>query len=93
MFSGQVMNTEGDGRDLPGFKGILARWLGKFARECNQEQYADWMKKNAVTAWNNQNSNGFMWTLFNTKTGDSFYSAWGCSAAVSMLINSPFDEN
>ena len=91
MFSGQVMNTEGEGNDLPGFKGILARWLGKFARECDQEQYADWMKQNALAAWNNRNTNGIMWTQFNTKTDDTFYTAWGCSAAVSMLINTPYE--
>ncbi|MDF2943423.1 MAG: hypothetical protein K0S01_2281 [Herbinix sp.] len=89
MFSGQAMNSEGDGNDLPGFKGILARWMGKFIRECNQDQYIEWMQNNARAVWNNQNSNGIMWTLFNTKSEDTFYSAWGCSAAVSMLINCP----
>ena len=89
MFSGQVMNTEGDGNDLPGFKGILARWMGKFIRECDQDQYTEWYTKNAVTAWNNQNSKGIMWTLLSTKTEDTFHSAWGCSAAVSVLINCP----
>ena len=92
MFSGQVMNSEGDGNDLPGFKGILARWLGKFIRECDQDQYTEWFNKNAVTAWNNQNSKGIMWTLLNTKTEDSFHAAWGCSAAVSVLINSPKEK-
>jgi predicted alpha-1,6-mannanase (GH76 family) len=89
MFSGQVMNTEGDGNDLPGFKGILARWMGKFIRECDQNQYTEWLTENAVTAWNNRNSKGIMWTLLNTKTEDSFHSAWGSSAAVSVLINCP----
>ncbi|WFR57068.1 glycoside hydrolase family 76 protein [Anaerocolumna sp. AGMB13025] len=89
MFSDQVMNTEGDGNDLPGFKGILARWMGKFVRDCHQYQYTGWLNKNAMAAWSNQNSNGIMWTLFYTKTEDTFYSAWGCSAAVSMLINCP----
>ncbi len=87
MFSGGVMNTEGDGNDLPGFKGILARWMGKFVRECRQHQYKEWLNLNAMAAWNNRNSNGIMWTLFDTKTEDTFYTAWGCSAAVSMLIN------
>jgi predicted alpha-1,6-mannanase (GH76 family) len=89
MFSNQVMNTEGDGNDLPGFKGILARWLGKLIRECDQEQYVEWFNKNAVTSWNNRNSKGIMWTLLNQKTEDTFHSAWGCSSAVSVLINCP----
>jgi hypothetical protein len=72
MFSNQVMGTEGDGNDLPGFKGILARWSGKLIRECDQEQYVEWFN-----------------TLLNSKTEDSFHSAWGCSAAVSVLINCP----
>lgn len=87
MFSGQVMNTEGDGRDLPGFKGILARWMGKLVRECGQEQYKDWLEKNAAAAWNNRNAKDIMWTLWNQETEDTFYSAWGCSAGVSMLFN------
>ncbi len=87
MFSGQVMNTEGDGKDLPGFKGILARWMGRFVRECGQEEYTDWLEKNARTAWKNRNTKGVMWTLWNQKTEDTFYSAWGCSAGVSMLFN------
>jgi predicted alpha-1,6-mannanase (GH76 family) len=91
MFSNQAMNTEGDGNDLPGFKGILARWMGKFVRECDQKQYIEWMQKNAMAAWKNQNSNGIMWTLFNTKTEDTFYTAWGCSAAVSMIVNCPLE--
>jgi predicted alpha-1,6-mannanase (GH76 family) len=91
MFSGQVMNTEGEGNDLPGFKGILARWMGKFVRACGEEQYTDWLRQNALTAWNNRNSKGIMWTQFNMKTEDAFYSAWGCSAAVSMLINCPYE--
>ncbi len=91
MFSGQVMNTEGDGNDLPGFKGILARWMGKFVRECNQYQYISWLNENAMAVWKNQNEHGIMWTLFHTKTEDTFYSAWGCSAAVSMLVNCPIE--
>lgn len=53
MFSNQVMNSEGDGNDLSGFKGILARWMGKYVRESNQEQYVNRLNANAVTAWNN----------------------------------------
>ena len=42
MFHDGVINTEAEGNDLPGFKGILARWLGKLVNEGGQEQYREW---------------------------------------------------
>lgn len=87
MYEAGVMNTEDEGNDLPGFKGILARWLGKLVYEGGQTQYLEWMEKNAQTAWRNRNSSGIMWTRWADQTQDTFYTAWGCSAAVSQLWN------
>jgi len=87
MFFGKVINTEDSGNDLPGFKGILARWMGMFVRELDQNQYKAWLTLNAETAWSNRNSKGIMNTLWDTQTEDTFYTAWGCSAAVSLLFN------
>lgn len=87
MYSGGVINTEDEGNDLPGFKGILARWLGKLIYEGGQTQYLPWMEKNAATAWENRNSKDIIWTKWADKTQDTFYTAWGCSAAVSLLWN------
>lgn len=87
MYGGGVINTEEEGNDLPGFKGILARWLGKLSYECDQPQYLSWMEKNAEMAWDNRNSKDIMWTKWADKTQDTFYTAWGCSAAVSLMWN------
>lgn len=85
MYGGGVINTEEEGGDLPGFKGILARWMGKLVHEGSQLQYLSWMEKNALAAWNHRNSKDIMWTKWGEKTQDTFYTAWGCSAAVSLL--------
>ena len=87
MYGGGVINTEDEGNDLPGFKGIFARWMGKLIYECDQEQYLPWLEKNARTAWGNRNSKDIMWTKWADKTQDTFYTAWGCSAGVALLWN------
>ena len=86
MFHDGVINTEADGNDLPGFKGILSRWVGKLLNEGGQEQYREWMELNAENAWKNQNAKGLMWTLWGEKTQDTFYMPWGCSAAIAQLF-------
>lgn len=87
MYSAGVISNEDDGPDLPGFKGILMRWLGKLAEEENLEQYKDWMLANAESAWNNRNEKGVMNTLWGEKTEDKFYMPWGCSAGVALLFS------
>lgn len=87
MFDNGVINTEDSGSDLPGFKGILVRWLGRLAQEKGMEQYRDWLELNAETAWNNRNEKGLMNTLWAEKTKNSFYMPWGCSAAISLLFS------
>lgn len=89
MFQNEVMNTEEVGNDLPGFKGILARWLRYYIDVSGDKDYNDWMIKNAKVAWNNRNSSGVTWTQWAQKSEDQFYTAWGCSAMVSMLQNCP----
>ena len=39
MYKNGIMNNEADGDDMPGFKGILARWLSKLVYEENQTKY------------------------------------------------------
>lgn len=87
MFQQGVINTEDSGSDLPGFKGILVRWLGKLVEEEEQYQYRDWLLLNAESAWNNRNEKGLMNTLWAEKTKDSFHMPWGCSAAIALLYS------
>lgn len=88
MFGGGVMNTEDEGKDLPGFKGILARWLYRFSVQCDQPQYQIWLKTNADTAWSNRNERNLMSTAFQNPTPSDAGRAWGCSAGVAVIINS-----
>lgn len=77
MYNYGVMNNEEEGNDLPGFKGILARWLGYYIKVSGRDDYNDWLIKNAKVAWNNRNSSGVSWTQWAQKTEDQFYTAWG----------------
>lgn len=86
MYAQGVISNEDEGSDLPGFKGILMRWLGKLVEEEGLNQYRDWMLLNAESAWNNQNEKGMMSTLWGEKTEDKFYMPWGCSAGVALLF-------
>lgn len=92
-----ILDGEDNGGDLIGFKGILARWLGKFIKDMNINTYNDWIANNAYSAWVNRNNENLMWTKFGTKTENNLensseenkrsQTAWGCSAAVSWLVN------
>ena len=105
---GNPINVEQNGADLIGFKGILARWLGKMVRDLDINDYNEWMQSNADSAWKNRNSDNLMWTQFGNKTQDgiensmnnvdggagndynnsiSRFASWGCSSALSWLLN------
>ena len=92
-----ILDGEDNGGDLIGFKGILARWFGKFIKDLKINIYNDWAANNAHSAWVNRNKDNLMWTKFGTKTEDNIenssdenkrrQTSWGCSAALSWLIN------
>lgn len=89
MFSGKVMNSENSGNDLIGFKGILTRWLYRYAKYTKNTGILDWLQLNAATAWSNRNSKGLIWTTWNDKTGEdiSGYDVFGMSSAVALMFN------
>lgn len=95
MYQGGVMSNEDDGGDLIGFKGILCRWMYRFAMNSNQPDILEWLKMNAATAWNNRNKDGLIWTTWNAKTGDDTtdYDVFGLSTGVSLLNNSRSNTN
>lgn len=85
-----VINDEGNGNDLPGFKGILMRYLRKYIVDLNVAEYLPWMHLNAKVAYNNRNANGLIDTRWGSKTIDTqSVGAWGTYNAVSLLINVP----
>jgi predicted alpha-1,6-mannanase (GH76 family) len=92
MYGAKVMNNEYNGNDLPGFKGIFARYARMYTTELNKSDLVEWLKLNARVAYNNRNSEGLIHTKWATRTAETKpESAFGCSAAVSLLINSlPF---
>lgn len=92
MYKGKVMNNEDNGNDLPGFKGIFARYARMYTIELNKPELVDWLRLNAKVAYNNRNSQNLIHTKWATRTEETKpKSAFGCSTAVSLLVNSlPF---
>ncbi len=89
MYNGKVMNNEDNGNDLPGFKGIFARYARMYTLELNKTDLVEWLKLNAKVAYNNRNSKNLIHTKWATRTGETKPgSAFGCSTAVSLLMNS-----
>ncbi len=89
MYSAKVMNNEDNGNDLPGFKGIFARYARKYAFETGKTDLNGWLRLNAKTAYNNRNSQNLIHTKWGTSTGETKpRSAFGSSTAVSLLVNS-----
>ncbi len=87
MYQGGVMNNEEWGNDLPGFKGIMSRWIRLFALTFNRPEYLDWLRKNAESAWANRNSKGLMQTKLGDQTEEIEYDVFTCSAAVAVCVN------
>ena len=89
-------NADGD---FQGFKGILMRYAGLYAREFRHEDYRQWVLKNAFHAYNNMNSRGFGHSAWLTKAredltfGDVDYgassSAFGASTALTAACSVP----
>jgi predicted alpha-1,6-mannanase (GH76 family) len=89
MFNGKTMNNEDGGNDLPGFKGIFARYARKYTLETGKTDLVDWLQLNARVAYNNRNSSGLIQTKWATRTAEGKpKSEFGASTAVSLLINS-----
>jgi len=93
MYKSGVMNNEYNGNDLPGFKGIFARYARMYTVDLNKTDLIEWLLLNARVAYNNRNSQNLIQTRWATKTAETRpESAFGCSAGVSLLINTlPFN--
>jgi len=92
MYNSKVMNNEDNGNDLPGFKGIFARYARMYTVELNKTDLVEWLQLNCKVAYNNRNSQNLIHTKWATRTPEiKPKSAFGCSTAVSLLMNSlPF---
>ena len=87
MYHSGIMDNEEPGNDLPGFKGILARYIRRFVDITGKTEYLDWLRANAQSAWSNRNSRGIMWTQLAHKTEEKEYDVFAASAAVSVVVN------
>ena len=83
--------------DLCGFKGILMRYIRKYAQDLNHPEYYEWLAKNAYHAWNNRNSGGITSSAWLTKSEENYkhqegdelktFEAFGNSTCLSAVFN------
>jgi len=85
-----VLNGENSGGDLIGFKGILTRWLYRFAKYTDDREILLWLQNNADTAYSNRNKDNFIWTTWADKTPDNIkgMDIYGFSTAIALMFNS-----
>jgi predicted alpha-1,6-mannanase (GH76 family) len=88
MYKGKTMNNEEGGNDLPGFKGIFARYARMYTIKTKNTDLVEWLNLNGRVAYNNRNSSGIIHTQWGTRTSETKPgSPFGASTAVSLLIN------
>ena len=58
--------------DLTGFKGILMRYVRRYAADLDHPEYYQWLANNAYHAWNNRNSKGISMSAWLHKTTENF---------------------
>ena len=95
MYEYGVMNNETEGGDLIGFKGILTRWISRYAVFVGDGEIFEWLRRNADAAWNNRNSKNLIWTAWGTKTSEKIaqYDVFGMSTAVALFFNTMLEES
>lgn len=82
-----VLNGENSGYDGIGFKGILTRWVYKYAVYVNDFDVLHWMQKNADAAFKNRNSQNIIWTVWSDKTPEGYLDPFSASSALALLFN------
>lgn len=94
MYDHGVMNNETEGRDLIGFKGILTRWISRYAVLAENSEIFEWLRRNADTAWKNRNSKDLIWTAWGSKTSEKYeqYDVFGMSTAVALMFNTMLER-
>lgn len=72
-----TVSDEANGNDLPGFKGIMMRWICYLVRNHYDEisedmtKELDWLKRNVKSVWKNRNEKNIIWTAWGSKTEDT----------------------
>lgn len=85
-----VLNGENSGGDLIGFKGILTRWLYRYAKYTDDRTVLLWLQNNADVAYSNRNADNMIWTTWADKTSDKIngMDVFGFSTAIALMFNS-----
>ena len=74
--------------DIDGFKGILTRWLYRYAQYKADFEAFEWLQRHADAAYNHRNSQNIIWTDWAWQTEeDKDYNVFGASTAVALLFN------
>jgi len=80
-------------QDLPGFKGILVRWLYRYARYTEDLEILAFLQKNATHVYRMRNDAGIIWTDWTKESlaqryfDQGGYSTFGMSTAVALMAN------
>ena len=80
-------------RDLPGFKGILVRWLYRYAKYTKDLDVLAFLQYNAEHTYQMRNEVGIIWTDWTKKTleqrylDQGGYVVFGMSTAVALMHN------
>ena len=74
--------------DIDGFKGILTRWLYRYAQYTADFEAFEWLQRHADAAYAHRNSQNIIWTDWAWQTEeDKDYNVFGASTAVALLFN------
>ena len=74
--------------DIDGFKGILTRWLYRYAQYTADFESFEWLQRHADAAYSHRNSQNIIWTDWAWQTEeDKDYNVFGASTAVALLFN------
>ncbi len=89
--NGVLDNGENSGNDLPGFKGILTRWLYRYAKEVEDVEILLFLQSNADAAFGNRNEEGLIWTNWHRQTPEDpaaeGHIVFSMTTAVALMYN------
>lgn len=89
--NGVLDNGEDNGNDLPGFKGILTRWMYRYAKEVGDVEILLFLQSNADAAFGNRNENGLIWTNWHRQTPEDpaaeGHIVFSMTTAVALMYN------
>ena len=81
-----ILPAEGDWNEQGVLKAIFARYLYMFIEEEGQEQYVEWLRKNAALAWSNRDvTRNLMFRDYSVKCPEGDFQSYEASSAVGIM--------